>query len=101
MNEGDVVLTPLPQADGRIKNRPVVVLRAMPPHGDLLVCGVSTRLRQAVGDFDEIVHANDADFSMSGLKAQEQWDPGSQSTGPVDPIAQWAASAACTGSPGR
>ena len=22
MNEGDVVLTPLPQADGKIKNRP-------------------------------------------------------------------------------
>jgi len=22
MNEGDVILTPLPQADGRVKNRP-------------------------------------------------------------------------------
>jgi hypothetical protein len=36
MTEGDVVLTPLPQADGQVKNRPAVVLRAMPPHGDLL-----------------------------------------------------------------
>ncbi|MBI5506500.1 MAG: transcriptional regulator [Deltaproteobacteria bacterium] len=69
MKEGDVVLTPLPQADGRTKNQPVVVPRAMPPHGDMLVCGVSTRLRQAVVDFDEIVHAQDADFAMSGLKA--------------------------------
>lgn len=57
------------QAIGRTRNRPVVVLRAMPPHGDALVCGVSTRLRQAVVDFDEIVHAQDADFSMSDLKA--------------------------------
>ncbi|HEY2773413.1 MAG TPA: hypothetical protein VGK20_05110 [Candidatus Binatia bacterium] len=30
MKEGDVVLTPLPQADGRPKNRPVVVLRTAP-----------------------------------------------------------------------
>jgi mRNA interferase MazF len=38
MKEGDVVLTPLPQADGQIKNHPAVVLREMPPHGDFLVC---------------------------------------------------------------
>ena len=40
MTDGDVVLVPLPQADGQVKNRPAIVLRAMPPHGDLLVCGV-------------------------------------------------------------
>ena len=69
MKEGDVVLTPLPQADGRTKNRPVVVLRTMPPHDDLLVCGVSTQLYQEVSGFDEVVGAGDADFSGSGLKA--------------------------------
>lgn len=31
MNEGDVVLTPMPQADGQVKNRPVVVLRISQP----------------------------------------------------------------------
>src|SRR5665213_3749099 len=41
-NEGgrrrpDVVLTSLPQADGKGKNRPAVVLRVMPEYGDLLV----------------------------------------------------------------
>ncbi len=30
MNEGDVVLTPLPQADGQPKPRPCVALRRMP-----------------------------------------------------------------------
>jgi mRNA interferase MazF len=40
MKEGDVVLTPLVQANGAIKNRPAVVLREMPPFSDLLVCGV-------------------------------------------------------------
>ncbi len=36
INEGDVALTPLPQADGQVKNRPVLVLKRMPPFGDLL-----------------------------------------------------------------
>jgi mRNA interferase MazF len=40
MNEGDIVFAPLPQADGRIKNRPAVLLRRLPPFGDWLVCGV-------------------------------------------------------------
>lgn len=67
MNEGDVVLAAFPQADGRSKNRPAVVLRAMPPFGDLLVCGVSRQLRHQVADFDEVIAATDADFGASGL----------------------------------
>ena len=43
MKEGAIVLTPLPQSDGKIKNRPAVVLREMPLFGDFLVCGVSTQ----------------------------------------------------------
>ena len=69
MNEGDVVLTPLPQADGQVKNRPAIVLRTMPPHGDLLVCGVSTQLRHQVAGFDDVIKPGDADFVRSGLKA--------------------------------
>ena len=67
MKEGDVVLSPIPQADGRIKNRPAVVLRVMPPFGDFLVCGVSTQLRLRVDDFDDIVDKTDDDFGSSGL----------------------------------
>jgi mRNA interferase MazF len=37
MHEGDVGLTPLPQADGRIKPRPAILLRRMPPLGDWLI----------------------------------------------------------------
>lgn len=69
MTEGDVVLTPLPQADGQVKNRPAVVLRAMPPYGDLLVCGVSTQLHHATPRFDEVIRPSDPDFASSGLKA--------------------------------
>jgi mRNA interferase MazF len=69
VKEGEVVLTPLPQADGQIKNRPAIVLRAMPPYGDLLLCGVSTQLRQEVPGFDDPIGSGDPDFSASGLKA--------------------------------
>ncbi|MBM3891968.1 MAG: transcriptional regulator [Verrucomicrobia bacterium] len=67
MNEGDVVLAAFPQADGKIKNRPAIVLRIMPPFNDLLVCGVSRQLRQRVPDFDDIIAKTDADFAASGL----------------------------------
>jgi mRNA interferase MazF len=69
MNEGDVVLAPLAQADGKLKNRPAIVLCRMPPFGDLLVCGVSTQLQHAVSGFDEVIEILDADFAASGLKS--------------------------------
>ncbi len=69
MNERDVVLTPLPQSDGRVKPRPAIVLRRMPPFGDLLVCGASTQLHQAAPDFDELIEPQHDDFRASGLKA--------------------------------
>jgi mRNA interferase MazF len=67
VNEGDVVLTPFPQADGKTKNRPAIVLRVMPPFNDLLVCGISRQLRHRVADFDEIIATTDSDFTLSGL----------------------------------
>ena len=67
MREGDVVLTPFPQADGKTKNRPSIVLGVMPPFGDMLVCGVSRQLRHRVADFDEVIATTDADFDSSGL----------------------------------
>lgn len=69
MTEGDVALTPLPQANGQTKNRPVILLRSMPPHGDYLVCGVSTQMRHEVSGFDDLIQPGDADFGASGLKA--------------------------------
>lgn len=69
MNEGDIVLAPLPQADGRVKNRPAVLLRRLPPFGDWLVCGVSTQIQQRVADFDELIAPSDPEFGNTGLKA--------------------------------
>ncbi len=70
MKEGDVILVSMPQADGVVKNRPAIILREMLPFRDVLVCGVSTQLRQAARDFDEVISPSDADFVLSGLMAE-------------------------------
>lgn len=46
MKEGEVILTPVPQADGKVKNRPALILREMPRYKDFLVCGISTQTHQ-------------------------------------------------------
>lgn len=69
MNEGSVALSALPQADGEIKIRPVILLKRMPGFGDWLTCGISTQLRQAIPGFDEVIDESASDFSSSGLKA--------------------------------
>lgn len=66
MQEADVVLTPIPQADGTTKNRPAILLRELPPYRDFLVCGVSTQLNQQVPGFDDIISPSDSDFAASG-----------------------------------
>jgi mRNA interferase MazF len=70
MKEGDVILSPIPQANGIIKNRPIVILREIPPYKDFLVCGISSQLNQSVQGFDEIISPEDTDFVSSGLKTK-------------------------------
>ena len=67
MKEGDIILTPVPQSDGKVKNRPAIFLREMPHFRDALVCGVSTQIHQLTPDFDELITSQDIDFSDSGL----------------------------------
>lgn len=69
MKAGNIVLAPLPQADGQVKNRPVLLLRSMPPFGDWLVCGISTQLAQVVIGFDEVIGISKPDFARSGLRS--------------------------------
>lgn len=68
MKPGSVILTDLPQADGAKKIRPALVLALFPPFDDYLVCGISTQLRHAVPNFDDILTTDDPDFLTSGLK---------------------------------
>lgn len=68
MQEADIALIPIPQADGTMKNRPVILLRELPPYRDFLVCGISTQLHQEVSGFDDIISPSDSDFATSGLR---------------------------------
>jgi len=70
IREGQVVLFRFPQTDRAAgKLRPALVLRRLPgPHGDWLVCMISSQLKQQVEDFDEVVRENAPDFVGSGLK---------------------------------
>jgi mRNA interferase MazF len=69
MKPGDVLLAPLPQSDGRLKDRPVLFLCTAPPFGDYLVRGISTQVHQAVVGLDHMMAPEDRDFASSGLKA--------------------------------
>jgi mRNA interferase MazF len=69
MKEGDVVLIAMTQSNGQTKKRPAIVLRSMPPFGDLLVCGVSTQLHQQVAGFDDTIEPSHPDFAASGVKS--------------------------------
>ncbi len=68
MKAGNIRLSPLRQADGQIKTRPVLLLRIAPPSGDFIACGLSTQLQQEVPGFEEIIGPDDADFATARLK---------------------------------
>lgn len=69
MKPGDVVLIRLPQtAGGPPKLRPALVLALLPgPFQSVLICGVSTRLRDLQADWDKPIGPEDGDYSSSGL----------------------------------
>jgi len=65
---GDIILTPLTQADGQVKVRPAVILYEW-RNTDVLVSGVSSQLRHYISGFDELIRPGDPDFALSGLRA--------------------------------
>ena len=67
MNPGDIVVYSLPQADNRIKKRPVLLLKKLPGYNDWLVCGISSQLHQYISGFDEKIDPQHPDFKSSGL----------------------------------
>lgn len=70
MKAGDIVLIRFPQADLEAgKLRPALVVAIAPDrHGDVLLALITSRLYQAIPDFDEIINEDDSDYPDSGLK---------------------------------
>jgi mRNA interferase MazF len=70
MRPGEIVLLRMPQSDlSPGKLRPALVIANLPgPFGDVLVCGVSSQLRQEIPQWYERLSPGDPDFGNSGLK---------------------------------
>jgi len=66
--------------------RPALVLTTMPPYNGLLICGVSSKIRQEVKGFDEVVSTADPDFGSSGLKVSSIVRLGMVTTIPKDAV---------------
>lgn len=70
IKSGDIVLIRFPQTNLKEgKLRPALVV-AISPHGknDVLLALISSRIYQAVKDFDIIIKTSDDDYITSGLK---------------------------------
>ena len=68
MSPGSVALAYLPQADGKTKLRPVLVISELAKHGDFLVCGITSKLWNCVPGFDDVIRVEDGDFRETGLR---------------------------------
>lgn len=55
MKEGTIILVSLPQSDGIVKNRPVLLLKKLQAYNDFIACGISSKLHQEIIGFDEII----------------------------------------------
>ena len=68
---GEVVVINYPFSDlSQTKLRPALLVGKLPgDHEDWLVCMISSRVRQQIDGFDEVIKTDDADFGQSGLKA--------------------------------
>lgn len=72
IKESQIVLMKFPQSNLAIgKLRPVLVVRkGKDDFGDWIVCMVSSQVRNAIRDFDEVIGLRDDDFAQSGLKGE-------------------------------
>jgi mRNA interferase MazF len=70
MKPGDIVLIRFPQADLQSgKLCPALVIAIAPGrHDDVLLALVSSRVHQAIPNFDEIINKSDTDYGATGLK---------------------------------
>jgi mRNA interferase MazF len=68
MEEGSVVKVRLHQPDGSYKFRPALILKKkISKYDDVLLCAISSQLRQYQDGFDELIDEKHPDYKASGL----------------------------------
>ncbi len=70
MKPGDVVRWTFVQGDGQRKMRPAIIIGAVPPFNDWLVCAVSSQVQRAVKDLDIVIDTRHPDFNRTGLRME-------------------------------
>ena len=72
MKPGDIVLIRFPQTDLKTgKLHPALVVANAPGrYADILLALISSRIYQAIPDFDEIIEPSDIDYDDTGLKVR-------------------------------
>jgi len=70
MKPGDIVLIRFPQTDLHLgKLRPALIIAKSPEgYEDFVLLLITSRLYQAIPDFDDIIQKSDGDYTATGLK---------------------------------
>lgn len=68
MKPGDLVRWAFVQGDGQRKLRPAIVIGAVPPYNDWLVCAVSSQVQREVKGLDLIIDERHPDYQRMGLR---------------------------------
>jgi mRNA interferase MazF len=77
VEEGAIVRVSLPESDGKVRSRPALILKKIPPHNDYLLCAVSGKLHKYVEGLDILIDKNHPDFAASNLKYPSCFVPAS------------------------
>ena len=67
MSPGDLVRWAFPQADGRVKLRPALLLAQVGVHGDWIACAVSSSLGLFSSGMDLVIDQDHPDFKTTEL----------------------------------
>lgn len=67
MDEGNVIKAFVPQADGKYKSRPAILLKKLPYFDDWLICGISSKIHTVHKNFDLLINTEHEDYQNAGL----------------------------------
>ena len=68
MKAGDICKVGIVQPDGSVKDRPVVLIKEVPPFNDWIVAVITSKLRNMDPSIDYLLEDSASGFSNTGLR---------------------------------
>ena len=68
MKPGEVVRVSLPESDGKVRSRPALLIKKIPPYNDWLLCAISSGKHLEQKGLDIMIDVKHSDFISSNLK---------------------------------